>query len=101
MISILNNISIYLRTNTNLLLFANRFCYCCRYFDKGLHKWLVRYIFIPLGGSIKDQAMWRNLLTSMLVFGFVYLWHGLRNDHLVWATLNWFGVFIEKIAEDV
>ena len=61
----------------------------------------MRYIFIPLIGAGKNQAIFRNLFTSMFVFGFVYMWHGLRNDHLVWASLNWFGVLIEKIADDI
>ena len=74
---------------------------CFRYFDKGLHKWLVRYVFLPLGGGNRNQGVLRNLVISALVFGFVYVWHGQQNDHLVWAGLNWFGVSIEKLADDI
>ena len=59
----------------------------------------MRYIFVPLGGY--GHSWVRGTITSMLVFAFVYVWHGLRNDHLAWATLNWFGVFVEKIADEV
>ena len=41
------------------------------------------------------------MLNSVLVFAFVYMWHGFQKAHLAWASLNWFGVFVEKIALDI
>ena len=72
-----------------------------RFFDKGLHKWLVRYIFIPLGGTNKNQGFLRSMLNSVLVFGFVYTWHGYQFHHLIWASWNWLGVFLEKVADSI
>ena len=72
-----------------------------KYFDKGLHKWLLRYIYIPSGGSAFHLSFPRKTLNAILPFVFVYLWHGLFEHHLVWATINAFGVYIEMVCRDV
>ncbi|CAK8673086.1 unnamed protein product [Clavelina lepadiformis] len=79
----------------------HRFTDMWKYFDRGLHFWLVRYIFVPLGGSKDGNGFVRNTINSLIPFAFVYIWHGARHEHLVWAGLNWFGIWIEKIADDL
>lgn len=52
-----------------------------RSWHRSYNLWVVRYIYIPVGGS-------RNLLPSvLLVFTFVALWHDLSFTLLAWAWL--------------
>uniref|UniRef100_A0A8C4R1D0 Hedgehog acyltransferase n=1 Tax=Eptatretus burgeri TaxID=7764 RepID=A0A8C4R1D0_EPTBU len=64
-----------------------------RTFDTGLHQWLVRYIYLPLGGS--QTGTLRLLLASAATFAFVAAWHGGQKDLLLWAGVNWLGVLME------
>ncbi|CBJ31068.1 Glycerol:H+ symporter [Ectocarpus siliculosus] len=60
-------------------------------FWKGWHcsfnRWLVRYIFIPLGGS-KPGRRWN----VFVVFVFVAFWHDVEPKLFLWGLLN--GVFL-------
>ncbi|CAK7567616.1 MAG: glycerol transporter [Sporothrix epigloea] len=60
-----------------------------RAWHRSYNRWLVRYIWIPLGGS--DFRSWvggaRSLLTYMLVFTFVALWHDIQLRLLIWGWL--------------
>eukprot|EP00070_Physeter_catodon_P037389 XP_028344283.1 protein-cysteine N-palmitoyltransferase HHAT isoform X2 [Physeter catodon] len=88
-----------------------------RYFDVGLHDFLVRtdcmkwsiaswssmmgqwlpscrYVYIPAGGS--QHGLLGTLFSTAMTFAFVSFWHG-GNDYLwCWATLNWLGVTVES-----
>ncbi|XP_028983698.1 protein-cysteine N-palmitoyltransferase HHAT isoform X2 [Betta splendens] len=65
-----------------------------RHFDEGLYRWLIRYIYVPLGGSRRGPLY--KMLSTGLAFGFVCLWHG-GNDYLqYWALMNWAGVLMEN-----
>ncbi|PIA26967.1 hypothetical protein AQUCO_08400021v1 [Aquilegia coerulea] len=61
-------------------------CYNLESFWKNWHasfnKWLVRYMYIPLGGSQ------RKLLNVWVVFTFVAIWHDLEWKLLSWAWLT-------------
>ncbi|KAH7674991.1 Membrane bound O-acyl transferase MBOAT protein [Dioscorea alata] len=61
-------------------------CYDLESFWKSWHasfnKWLVRYIYIPLGGSQK------KLLNVWVIFTFVALWHDLEWKLICWAWLT-------------
>ena len=47
-----------------------------------LNKWILRYIYIPLGGSSSQKwSMW-------VIFSFVGLWHDLWWRWLAWAWIN-------------
>jgi D-alanyl-lipoteichoic acid acyltransferase DltB (MBOAT superfamily) len=54
-------------------------------FWRGWHasynKWLIRYIYIPLGGSS------RRLLNSFFIFTFVAIWHDIQLKMLAWGWL--------------
>ncbi|XP_039266432.2 protein-cysteine N-palmitoyltransferase HHAT-like [Styela clava] len=67
-----------------------------KYFDKGLHLWLLRYIYIPCGGSRVNLL--RATINSILPFAFVSFWHGASRVNIYWGALSWFGVYIEGIA---
>ena len=52
-----------------------------RGWHRSFNKWVVRYIYIPLGGS-------RNrILTSLAVFSFVAVWHDIELRLLLWGWL--------------
>ncbi|RAL52736.1 hypothetical protein DM860_007504 [Cuscuta australis] len=61
-------------------------CYNLETFWKNWHasfnKWLVRYMYIPLGGS------GRKLLNVWVIFTFVAIWHDLEWKLLSWAWLT-------------
>uniref|UniRef100_A0A7N0U831 Membrane-bound O-acyltransferase C24H6.01c n=1 Tax=Kalanchoe fedtschenkoi TaxID=63787 RepID=A0A7N0U831_KALFE len=61
-------------------------CYNLESFWKNWHasfnKWLVRYMYIPLGGSR------RKLVNVWVVFTFVAMWHDLEWKLLSWAWLT-------------
>nr|DAD43902.1 TPA_asm: hypothetical protein HUJ06_002132 [Nelumbo nucifera] len=61
-------------------------CYDLESFWKNWHasfnKWLVRYMYIPLGGSQK------KLLNVWIIFTFVALWHDLEWKLISWAWLT-------------
>ncbi|XP_046840066.1 protein-cysteine N-palmitoyltransferase HHAT-like [Xenia sp. Carnegie-2017] len=64
-------------------------------FDKGLHNWLMKYIYIPLGGS--KNGAFRQMLSSITTFGYVYYWHGAYVHFVYWSLIQWFGVFLEAM----
>nr|XP_039266298.1 protein-cysteine N-palmitoyltransferase HHAT-like [Styela clava] len=64
--------------------------------DRGLHKWLVRYVYIPCGGS--KAGVLRSIFSLMVTFTFVTYWHGPLIHHLWWGFFCWFGVLVESIA---
>ncbi|XP_072121159.1 protein-cysteine N-palmitoyltransferase HHAT isoform X3 [Mobula birostris] len=68
-----------------------------REFDVGLHRWLVRYIYVPLGGS--RHGLIRMMFSSALAFSFVCYWHGGHSFMLNWATMNWVGVMLENLLK--
>ena len=76
-----------------------------RYFDKGLHRWLVEHIYLPLGGSIKKPKTLYNIIRELInvaiPFVFVYLWHGMVYDHVWWLVTNVFGILVEKWAKQL
>ncbi|KAJ8248569.1 hypothetical protein GJAV_G00243400 [Gymnothorax javanicus] len=65
-----------------------------RHFDVGLYHWLVRYIYIPAGGSHRGPL--RKILSTALAFAFVCYWHGGHDYLRNWALINWLGVLVEN-----
>ncbi len=61
-----------------------------RHWHISLSRWLVDYIFIPLGGSrVAFPRIYANLLVTMLVSG---IWHGAGLNFIVWGA--WHGVLL-------
>ncbi|SCU93741.1 LANO_0E04676g1_1 [Lachancea nothofagi CBS 11611] len=52
-----------------------------RAWHSSYNKWVVRYIYIPLGGSKS------RILTSLAVFSFVAIWHDIELRLLLWGWL--------------
>jgi len=60
---------------------SNNYCFegFWRMWHRGFNQWLIRYLFVPLGGSkYKIFNIW-------VVFGFVALWHDLSLNLLAWG----------------
>ncbi|XP_045460278.1 protein-cysteine N-palmitoyltransferase Rasp [Harmonia axyridis] len=64
-----------------------------KYFDNGLYRFLLRYIYIPM---MKTPYFNKKILASLACFTFVYIWHGLDTYILIWVILNFIGIFIEN-----
>lgn len=61
-----------------------------RHWHISLYKWLVDYVFIPLGGSRGTTAfVCKNIMVVMLVSG---VWHGAGLNFVVWGA--WHGAML-------
>ncbi|KAI4494412.1 hypothetical protein M0802_008904 [Mischocyttarus mexicanus] len=67
-------------------------------FDRGLYKFLIRYIYIPITNTTKSKNYYNKLLASFLCFTFVFLWHGMQTNIFTWALLNFIGLNIENLS---
>lgn len=57
-----------------------------RHWHVSFNLWLVRYIYIPLGGS-RVSSIPLRLFNVLLVFSFVAIWHDLSRNVLTWGWL--------------
>ncbi|CCK72893.1 putative O-acyltransferase KNAG_0M00400 [Huiozyma naganishii CBS 8797] len=65
-----------------------------RAWHRSFNKWVVRYIYIPLGGS-------RNrILTSLAVFSFVAVWHDIQLKLLFWGWIIVLFLIPEMLATE-
>lgn len=61
-----------------------------KHWHMSLYRWLVDYLYIPLGGSRRALPLvYRNVLLTMLLSG---LWHGAGLNFLVWGL--WHGLLL-------
>lgn len=61
-----------------------------KHWHMSLYRWLVDYVFIPLGGSRKEPPrVLVNILLTMLLSG---VWHGAGLNFLVWGL--WHGMLL-------
>lgn len=62
-----------------------------RAWHRSFNRWIVRYIYIPLGGSerggSKPQSRVRGIANMLAVFTFVALWHDINLRLLMWGWL--------------
>jgi len=69
-----------------------------KHWHMSLYRWLVDYIYIPLGGSRRALPLvYRNVLLTMLLSG---LWHGAGLNFLVWGLWHGVGLFVHKVYSD-
>jgi D-alanyl-lipoteichoic acid acyltransferase DltB (MBOAT superfamily) len=71
-----------------------------RGWHKSYNRWLIRYIYIPLGGA--SSKTWlssvRSAINYAAVFTFVALWHDISLNLLVWGWLVVFFMLPEVLA---
>lgn len=58
-----------------------------RGWHRSYNRWLVRYIFIPMGGSGQGRSFPATLLNYLTIFTFVALWHDIQLRLLMWGWL--------------
>ena len=68
-----------------------------RAFDCGLYEFLKLYIYLPLAAWSTSWSA--KLLSSTVVFLYVFLWHGLMRVIALWALCNYVSVTVESMAE--
>ncbi|KZF24373.1 putative glycerol:H+ symporter [Xylona heveae TC161] len=71
-----------------------------RAWHRSYNKWIVRYIYIPLGGSA-TRGPWgtvRTIVNSLVVFTFVALWHDINLKLLMWGWLITLFILPEILA---
>ncbi|KAF2001005.1 MBOAT-domain-containing protein [Amniculicola lignicola CBS 123094] len=78
--------------------------YAVTHFWRGWHrsfnKWSLRYLFIPLGGSV-GAGVWgkaRSIFNYLVVFSFIAIWHDIQLRLLMWGWLVTVFVLPEVIA---
>nr|XP_037274824.1 protein-cysteine N-palmitoyltransferase HHAT-like isoform X4 [Rhipicephalus microplus] len=70
-----------------------------RYFDRGMHKWIRRYIYEPvLGGSRRAH---RLILGTAVAFTFTWVWHSMHGHDGIWCALSVLGIVLEVITTEV
>ncbi|KAI1174280.1 MBOAT, membrane-bound O-acyltransferase family-domain-containing protein [Nemania sp. FL0916] len=71
-----------------------------RSWHRSFYRWSLRYIYVPLGGSsfATPAAAARSVLTYVLVFTFVALWHDIQMNLLIWGWLVVFFMLPEMAA---
>jgi D-alanyl-lipoteichoic acid acyltransferase DltB (MBOAT superfamily) len=71
-----------------------------RAWHRSYNKWLIRYIYVPLGGV--DFRTWqkgvRSVVNYLLIFTFVALWHDIRLRLLIWGWLVVFFMLPEVLG---
>ncbi|THV49729.1 hypothetical protein BGAL_0181g00020 [Botrytis galanthina] len=71
-----------------------------RSWHRSYNRWIIRYIYIPMGGSSSRnwKAQVRSIVNYLVVFTFVALWHDISLNLLVWGWLIVFFMLPEVIA---
>ncbi|KAL8910374.1 MAG: hypothetical protein Q9171_004328 [Xanthocarpia ochracea] len=72
-----------------------------RGWHRSFNRWIVRYIYIPLGGSGASPGSWgkvQAVFNMLVVFTFVALWHDIQLNLLIWGWLITLFVLPEVLA---
>ncbi|KAL9000697.1 MAG: hypothetical protein Q9169_000733 [Polycauliona sp. 2 TL-2023] len=72
-----------------------------RGWHRSFNRWIVRYIYIPLGGSGASLGSWgkaQAVFNMLIVFTFVALWHDIQLKLLIWGWLVTLFVLPEVLA---
>uniref|UniRef100_A0A131YXY7 Acyltransferase required for palmitoylation of hedgehog hh family of secreted signaling n=1 Tax=Rhipicephalus appendiculatus TaxID=34631 RepID=A0A131YXY7_RHIAP len=74
----------------------NRCSQFWRYFDRGMHLYIRRYIYEPVAGSRKG-ATWLVLGTAAS-FAFTWFWHDMGKPDGIWCALSVLGITVEVLV---
>ena len=77
-----------------------RFSELWRKFDYGLYMFMTRHIYLPWVAS-SGRGYISKLQGTALVFTFVYVWHGVTPQVMLWSGINFLGILAEKSADDI
>ncbi|QMW28863.1 hypothetical protein G4B84_004198 [Aspergillus flavus NRRL3357] len=67
-----------------------------RGWHRSLNRWIVRYIYVPLGGNGGGKV--KTMLNVLAVFTFIALWHDINLRLLAWGWLTTLFILPEVIA---
>ncbi|XP_049526748.1 protein-cysteine N-palmitoyltransferase HHAT-like isoform X5 [Dermacentor silvarum] len=67
-----------------------------RYFDRGMHLFIRRYIYEPVLGGTRSAL--RLVLCTAVAFSFTCTWHNLYSHEAVWCALSLLGIALEVIT---
>src|SRR3989344_924616 len=63
-----------------------------------LYKWLVDYVYIPLGGSRASKI--KTIRNILIIFVLIGLWHGVSTNFVLWGLWHGFLVAMYKLYSD-
>lgn len=70
-----------------------------RAWHRSYNRWIVRYVYIPLGGGAgSGTGKFRGIFNMLVVFTFVALWHDINLQLLMWGWLIVLFVLPEVLA---
>ena len=85
---------IYAEENMNRCIYNNySFEGFWRQWHRSYNMWLIRYMYIPLGGKQK------KIINTFIIFSFVALWHDLKFNLLLWAWCIYTSLIPEIIVK--
>ena len=85
---------IYSEENMNRCIYNNySFEGFWRQWHRSYNIWLIRYMYIPLGGKQK------KIINTFIIFSFVALWHDLKFNLLLWAWCIYTSLIPEIIVK--
>ena len=70
-----------------------------RRWHMSLNRWLIDYLYIPLGGSRCSRL--RKDYNTLVTFGLSGLWHGAGFGYIMWGLVNGLYVIIESRCHDL
>ncbi|XP_049266901.1 protein-cysteine N-palmitoyltransferase HHAT isoform X2 [Rhipicephalus sanguineus] len=76
-----------------------RCSYFWRYFDRGMHLWIRRYIYEPVVGS--SRRAHRLALGTAVAFTFTWVWHSMHGHDGIWCALSVLGIVLEVITIEI
>ncbi|KAF2360936.1 Membrane bound O-acyl transferase MBOAT [Trinorchestia longiramus] len=82
------------------VIFIWRFSQLWRDFDHGLYLFMTRHIYLPWV-SASSRGFMSKLQGTALVFTFVYVWHGVNPQVMMWSGINFCGVMMEKCGDAI
>uniref|UniRef100_G3MLN7 Acyltransferase required for palmitoylation of hedgehog hh family of secreted signaling n=1 Tax=Amblyomma maculatum TaxID=34609 RepID=G3MLN7_AMBMU len=77
----------------------NKCSHFWRYFDRGMHLYIRRYVYEPVEGNRKKPG-WTVVGTAS-AFAFTWYWHGLHKEDGIWCLLSVLGISIEVFVTEV
>uniref|UniRef100_A0A0N5A0H6 Acyltransferase n=1 Tax=Parastrongyloides trichosuri TaxID=131310 RepID=A0A0N5A0H6_PARTI len=75
-----------------------RFSNVWRGFDRGLYQFMLRQIYIPFLQVRSKFLFLKYVLSLLMPFVFVLIWHGTSTKYLVWVTFSIVDLIVEKIG---
>ncbi len=68
-----------------------------RSWHKSFNQWLIRYMYIPLGGN--KFGFSRQVLSIIVIFTFVSFWHDLTMKLFTWDAYLWYSSFLSLLLK--